>query len=254
MQLSGVFGPKYPCRHLWEFGKDVAIPSTDYDDNWYHVIDGCPNFMQDPYYQKCYQPTKIEDYVMVSETKTGRVYRNKHCAECNRIRNYERLDLRIKCKDMLSMTKLSTQKEREKYVMENCSVMAHLNKKIKGMSHCVPQSKTITKCNKTGSWDIYNKEIVEGCKNNYIGQNTNFIKVPGYYYANVYCFLCNGKSRLHELDTCTISDEGKDDKSDIISLSVILDQNIWVDETVATEEERCQLTHIWDPYMVSLST
>jgi hypothetical protein len=253
MPLSGDFGPKYPCRHLWDFGKDVAVPRAEFGDNWYHVIDACPNFAEDPSYQKCNQPTEIQDYVMVTETRTGRVYRNKHCAECNGIRNYVSLNLRIVCKDMLSMAKLSTQRQREKYVMENCSLMVHLKTKIKGMSHCVPKSETITTCNITGKWDFYNKELDEGCKANNIDRNTIFMNFPGgNYYANVYCYLCNVNSLFHkEVDTCEISNERKDDKSGIISLFVILDANLWTEETVANEGGRCQLTQIWDPYMVS---
>jgi hypothetical protein len=257
MPLSGSVDPKYPCRHLWDFGKNIVALNKNHDFYWYHVIDGCPNLEKAISYLRCYKPTQIQDYVMVTDKKTGRVYRNKHCADCNGIQNYEKLNLRIECEDSDSLMKLVTNHQREKYLMENCSFGAHLSGKIKGPSHCIPQTHLISTCNTTGSWNFYDKEILEGCLAKGSDQSTIFRHVGDDYfeqlahYANVYCFLCNGNFHVKSVETCKQTDEKNGQKSGLIPLHIILDTTILDEDTSTSRETTCHSTQIWDPFTVS---
>jgi hypothetical protein len=113
-------------------------------------------------------------------------------------------------------------------------------------------------CNVTGTWDVYDKEIETRCVVNSYDQNKIFKTFSDsgvFYFANVYCFLCNVNSKVQRVDTCEILEDDKGSKSGIISFRFILDfeSNVWGEGDILPEEKSCHSTHIWDPYTVSVS-
>jgi hypothetical protein len=258
MPLSGLVEPRYPCRHLWHFGKNVGMFEKGIDSYWHHVIDDCAHSEKALAYQRCHNPLAVQDFVMVTDTTTGKVYRNKHCAECNDVWSYVMLKLVVNCKDSLSLTDVSTKEDRENYVMENCSLTSFPPDKRMGVSYCIPDTRVMSTCNVTGTWDVYDKEIETRCVVNSYDQNKifKFFSVSGvFYFANVYCFLCNVNSKVQRVDTCKILEDDKGSKSGMISLNFILDfeSNVWGEETILAEKRACHSTQIWDPYTVSVS-
>jgi hypothetical protein len=225
-----------------------------WSNSWYHVIDGCPDSEKALAYQRCNKPIEVQDFVIVIDTQAGNVYKNKHCAECNNIMNYEKLKLIIDCINPFVLTTFKTHDEREQYVMENCSLRSYPPDRRVGLSYCIPESIVISTCNTSGTWDIYDKDIERGCLVNSYDQNKIFKRFYSsyiQYYANVYCFLCNVDSKEHKIDVCELPDESADDKSGRVSFSFIIDTSEWENDNGLTEQKMCSELQVWDPFMVS---
>ncbi|XP_053403082.1 uncharacterized protein LOC123555935 [Mercenaria mercenaria] len=250
MPLAGFVKPKYPCIPLSHFGKDAVVL---YDRTSYHVITDCLDMVKAIAYPKCFQPSEVQDFVIVSDPRNGRVYRNKHCAECNDVQNYVNWKLRVQCPDMSQLGYVENDKDREKYLMENCSLLPlPLEARSADMSRCVQDSDVISTCNVTGNWDQYDRGIEEACMKTREDQNalfTNYIVDIGIYkyFASVYCYICNVAKHLKKIDVCEIDNDKKYRSGSVSSLSAILVTKMWEDNT-AISNSRCKSTDIWDQY------
>jgi hypothetical protein len=256
MPSSTSVEPKYACKQLWHFGKLVdAMYRAKENDHWYRVVDECPDKTDASSYQKCYTPTEIQDYVIVVDKKNGKLYRNKYCAECNGIHNYDKLNLRVDCPDINyvnSFDKLITE-GRESYIMENCSIVSLPPPRRIGPSRCLPKTKVISECNITGQWDFFDNDIKRGC----ITQGQNMVFKVSYdrfglekHYANVFCFLCNVPSATNKTDICKIIHSVENMKGSMVNFYAILDLNMWGDNELITEDTICDSKQIWDPFSV----
>lgn len=249
MPIIENFVTRYPCQHLWNFGKNTKGVIYDSEISyWHHVIDECPDKRKARLYMKCYNPQEIQDYVIVSDSKTGKLYRNKHCAECNGIKEYVNLKLRVMCPDLLSVTNLNNIVDRDRFLLKHCSLMSFPPAKSFGLSNCVPKSNIISVCNYTEKWDFYDKEIEKGCTTESPFENKVFktrldISKRNIYFANLYCFLCNTATSTAKTDVCDIEKYDIGMKSDFISLFGILDDaQLWETEPV-TVETVCDSTY-----------
>jgi hypothetical protein len=257
MPSSTPVEPKYPCKHLWDFGKlGENMHRTKGDDNWYNVINECPDEIDANPYQKCYTPKDIQDYVIVVDNKKGKLYRNKYCAECNGIKNYDQLNLRIVCpgKNYVSYFDQLKTEERHSYIMENCSIASLPPTWRTGQSRCWPKTEVISACNMTGKWDFYDNDIEKGCMTQ--GQNMVFRVSDRFglenHYANVYCFLCNTPAATNKTDLCKTINTVDNMKTTLVSFYAILDLNAWEDdEAMKKDNTKCDSMQIWDPFSVN---
>lgn len=258
MPYTGFLEPKYPCRHLWHFGRNIeSIPISD-TLNYYHVIDDCPDLSKAFAFKKCYDPTDVDDYVMVYDKDTGNVYRNKHCAECNSIFTYAALKLQAVCENTLpSLANLSSIQGTQSYLIEKCSLKPLPPDNHSSLSKCLPQSEVISLCNYSGKWDFYDKDLEKACLSKTMDQNVIYrgILPTGIryrYFANVYCFLCNVPVGTNINKVCDkINNNNNQMKSRHVTLFAIVDVKLWESIAEIKTGRICHETQIWDHIQVS---
>ena len=244
---------KYPCIHVSEVAKQ--IPGLYLDLNSvlrFHIITNCLDDSQKERYPKCYQPVDTEDFVIVSDQQ-GKVYRNKHCAECNDVHTYESWMLRILCLGVKNIFHIELYEEMEQYFQENCSFLSYPpNQNAGSMSHC--NQNIISECNETGSWEIYDEELEEACNENRENQNAVFRKTDNtlfgdhnVFYSSVYCYFCNEPQSSVKKDQCKVIDLYSSSRSNgLIRIMGKLER-----QTEPSKEQLCKSFDIWDPFQVS---
>ena len=256
MPISGLIEPKYPCRRLSDFGRNVDRLRYGQSNHWYHVIDDCPNLTKTLAFKNCFEPKEVNDYVIVFDPKKEKLYRNKHCAECNGIFRYGEFKIQANCRDILSLlTNLSSIQETQNFLMDMCSLVSFPPDDFTSVSHCLPETEMISTCNKTGVWNFYDDEIEKACLTKRTGQNVLYRSIIGkgtFYrdFANVYCFLCNVPKGTKEINVCD-QDDNDDGKSSRISFHAIIDTKSWREDDEFIKEAMCHPTQIWDSFRVS---
>ena len=112
----------------------------------------------------------------------GTTYRNRFCAMCNNIEDLSSLsswDLEITCGTILQLPDknlLQSIKERQ------CNII-FTPPRDTDVSTCEIVSYSISECNVTGNWEMYDQVLEDGC--------SSFVDPFNQTYANVFCYLCN---------------------------------------------------------------
>lgn len=245
---------KYPCINLLVLNDSSFLSDTD-TNVWYHAIDRCPDMFSNLAHYRCYHPMNLQDLVVVSDPANGKVYKNKHCAICNGVYNYLNWKLKLFCDDIF-LQSFQTTEERDNYIFQNrkkCPVYpVPADEKNTEISRCYPVSQVRGKCNVTGLWDVYDKNIEDACLFNSKNQNVIYTKQASNYffvnlkYRNVYCFLCNSPKNAQRNDLC-LQDGSIDGRISSKSFSVVFDSRLDEDPV---ENYPCKQMEIWDPFRV----
>ena len=164
------------------------------------VIDTCPGTtdrsLKDLCYNESFDFLNSDSYPF----RYG-VYRNKHCAVCNNetVSDYKRLSL------------LVTHCEHETFDINVFRSIAEMQEILR-ISKCnlrfelltkpfmCPDYNTISQCNVTGMWDVWDEEVEMTCKS----YDSKFL-----IFKNIFCYACNvGYSDFSPLvHTCTNHDD-----------------------------------------------
>ena len=127
----------------------------------------------------------------VYDPSTGVNYINANCAECNNAHSYIYWDLRLESIEVRwSLTHcLSLLTSGDNH--GSCAISFTPPKEMDILRHACPHDNTISSCNVTGVWAVYDIELDKACQRwfspilDMIGRIT---------FANIYCALCNGYS------------------------------------------------------------
>ena len=157
----------------------------------YLITDRCPAGEQDIDIQhRCLGMKRItlDDYLWVSDSATGKIFNNHHCAQCHGIENWKTWNIRTQCHididsrfENLTATLLS----------DECNII----NEIPG-EHAAEADKykcytpAISVCNQTGLWKRYDGDVDEACKKNTVP----FFQIDGLnvvIYKNLFCYVCN---------------------------------------------------------------
>ena len=158
-------------------------------------------------------PTPLEYTIPVTDLETGVIYRNTFCAKCNGIVNKNLLlwDMSIECDESLQLPdrNIITQMEGQ-----NCSAVFEplINEavfkhglKAHMISFCDAFEYTISICNVTGLWPVFNTTTDAACN--------SFIDPFNRTYKNYFCYVCNVEHPL-SIDQlfCKYTGEGNIDR------------------------------------------
>ena len=187
--------------------------------------------------------TSFEDLIWVTDTSSGRIYKNKHCAECNGITSYSYWIMKTNCKYTFDARSV-LYNDKCKFEMEPPPT----NKASVGEYIC--EIPTITQCNVTGQWPEYNDTLYRACKSLTLPFRS-FMAV----YKNRYCYLCNkGDLDLRRAGQDECLDDYNTDPNGGLSYTTLLDLKRMEKNKQQKDVEnrlRCRFDQIYDHYLVS---
>ena len=239
-------GPAY--EH--ETCKDTQVNSAGVTNNGlsqnrrrYFVTETCPETVQDDFVmKKCtgIVAETITDLIWVSDPHTNRIYRNRFCAECHGIRQYQAWQISTNCFILLLMGNY-TQNIRA-YPSCRLSVIPP-NRKAYDNQCLVPD---ISTCNETGLWQTKDSITETLCNSHSLMFVEQFL-FGSWVYRNVFCFKCNSHPGTPVGDICD-SFEANDGTRTDTSFTAIL--NIFEADDKLPEERRCEMDEVEDPLKV----
>ncbi|KAL4235562.1 hypothetical protein ACF0H5_003958 [Mactra antiquata] len=196
---------KYPCVDL---SKYLNIPRrlTAFDFAMgYRMVDDCPSFELSSLYPKCFVLEDLEDFIVVSDPITDRVYKNKHCALCNGVRHYTQWKLKTDC-GIYTQKPYTTLSQWYSYIARTCRLTPLPPAWTDGLSvKCNLFPERTKKCNSTGRWKQQNQDVQYACEteNQYTSSLLySEIGAKVIYYENAYCKLCNTENDEVWPDLC----------------------------------------------------
>ena len=203
----------------------------------------------------CEKPGKnglIETLIPVKSA--GEHYRNKFCAYCNGVPVSAELKawkMEITCKDPLFQEIYD--RNLLAILEENrCNIFYKLPDGERYPEQCIAHSYTISKCNVTGLWPVYNSTIDKGC--------SSFMDAFNITYRNYYCYLCNTDNPLPRDEWKCKESKGQGGTAEppfvaILDLSVINRMEQTTDELECddkTEYEDKKLVSLKSSYQIEL--
>lgn len=244
---------KYPCVDLTElhnYPRNLTL--TLRMDVRFRIVDDCPNSSLDRQYRRCNHPLDIEDFVAVSSKTNDRLYKNKHCALCNGVKEFIYWDLVTDC-DQIRLSDFSSFEERDKYLLQHCAIAPFPPFESASRQYrCYKLSLSVAKCNITGVWDNEDILLKNACESKMASKNTLFFQRHNHYwlFQNVYCYICNTKTPHRVSNNCydlTMEPDAKHPGA--FSLFSLLDM---YKHDLPPPHHQCLINQIWDPFEVSV--
>ena len=245
-----------PDKELMNEPRQPIVPCLDShtprskDSNslkgFYRVIDSCPGSEGISYPKtKCNRNnrTSVEDFIWVSD-KTGRIYRNIHCAKCHGINETIQWQLQTTCYDIM---KANFGNLKEALLSAKCNIINTVPEDLEHITakyECISPSKlTYSSCNESGFMTNYAPEVETACE-----QSSWPFKLHLHLAKNIFCVMCNV-----DLHVYTATNDGLCTFTDIRSrktlITFLIDyKRIAVD--IAEKESICNLDEIFDEIMV----
>ena len=165
----------------YNYHNDVDIP----EDYW--MVTKChPNYSNTAVIQLCKNPGldgSLESVIPVILVATDEVYRNKFCVLCNNIELHDNIiywNLDIYADKFLRFPQenlLTTVRSKRE------NIFFRPPKFIAKPQPCYMPDYTISKCNETGLWDLYDAETELACN--------SFIDPYNRTFKNIFCYKCN---------------------------------------------------------------
>ena len=216
----------------------------------YYIIDTCPDKeTSEAVVEKCSGESKesLEDFVWVTDSDTGRIYRNKFCAGCHGVTNFVLWDLSTDCSAVVND---ASNFRSVKTLPNECRLLVSPPKDMKAMARmCLLPS--VSSCNITGNWqtNMYDANIEEKCE----ASESPFIESSRFLtrvYRNPFCYLCNNSPLKVKADVCS-------DFRDLIHRGVGSEFLALLDHRVLRETpkerakaERCAIDEVYEPIQV----
>ena len=154
----------------------------------YQLISVCNSSSPDPTIRDLCENPDVDTYLdtlfPVTDHSSNLVYRNQYCALCDEYADLEKVSqwvMDIECDKTVALTH-----ERMYHIIKEhqCNVTFMAPPKI-AVETCIPY--TISTCNETGLWRVYNETLDTACQ--------IFVDPFNFTYKNVFCFLCNIDTR-----------------------------------------------------------
>ena len=217
----------------------------------YLIADRCPageQVMPDIQH-KCLgiNRTTLDDYVWVSDTGTGKIFQNHHCAQCHGIKNWKTWNIRTQCNDV---NDTSFENLTATLFSEECNIINEIPEETAAeieKHRCFTPA--ISVCNQTGLWKHYSDDVAEACQKNTVP----FFQTDGLnliIYKNLFCYVCNTGDASSAEMVCPrmINDSNRFSGS---SFNALIDYN-GIKEGHVTSSV-CAVDQIRDKYMVSVT-
>ena len=218
----------------------------------YLITDNCPASEQDKIIQhKCLgaDKTTLDDYVWVSDAATGRIYQNYHCAQCHGIKTWKNWNIRTLCS---RITDDSFQNLTETLFSEECNIINEVSEELAREAEEYRCYKpTITVCNQTGQWQLYDAAVDEACKRNtvpFFQIDEKLLKMV--IYNNLFCYVCNTDA-IDNADMVCPSIKG-DNRISPTSFSALIDFMEGQEDTKMAASA-CEINQIYDKYAVRIN-
>ena len=139
---------------------------------------------------KCEKPRldpTFDFIVPVTDASSNVVYRNIFCAHCNGITDSSDLriwDFELGCDDVLQLPEKNILSKMEEF---NCSIMFNPPVDLY-LEYCSIPSYSISRCNETGLWPVYDAMTDLACN--------AFMDPFNFTYKNYFCYACNVRTPL----------------------------------------------------------
>lgn len=215
----------------------------------YFVIDRCPedhfnNFIN----SQCggINKTDVEDFLWVSDSTTGKIYQNYHCAVCHEVKDWVTWQLRTMCRSSLQFSFASLSEfpfnDRCNIINEAPETLAEVTARYQCY---IPD---ISNCNVTGFWKHYNKDIEMGCQS-FTQMYFETIEIYGVIksYKNMFCYLCNTDDGTIVQDLCLVSNLPT--RSKIPRFNVLIN---FKRKDSLLDNPLCPIDEYYDMYVVSV--
>ncbi|XP_033752037.1 uncharacterized protein LOC117335889 [Pecten maximus] len=193
------------------------------------VVSKCYNVTDTPYLLNSCQDGGTDAsfaHVPITSSQSGIMYRNVYCFLCNEGRAllpstnfagdvhislsqemYEALDLKLECDFLIKYEEFYLLSELiknvEHKVQNHGNAICTIRFPTYGIGNRL-QVSTVSICNITGQWDVYDADIKWACEN-YIPDITFFFQDGITEYRNIFCKICNSNSTSKiTIDTCSV--------------------------------------------------
>ena len=159
--------------------------------NSYFIINRCPAVELDINVKdKCLgiDKTKLDEYIWVSDTISGKIFQNHHCAKCHGIKDWTSWNIRTQCSRIYDTSFVNITAT---LYSDDCNIITEAPDELAAKTNndrCY--TPTITVCNQTGLWSSYDVYVDEECKRN----TAPYFQTDGLdmnIYKNIFCFVCN---------------------------------------------------------------
>ena len=179
---------RYKCANPNVYKYDERHNSTRNQSIGYQLISVCNSSSPDPTIRDlCENPdadTYLDTLFPVTDHSSKLAYRNQYCALCDEYAVLETISqwvMDIECDKPVALTH-----ERMYHIIKErqCNVTFKAPPNIPAKT-CILY--TISTCNETGLWRVYNETLDTACQ--------LFVDPFNFTYKNVFCFLCNIDAR-----------------------------------------------------------
>lgn len=149
-----------------------------------NIISSCPVDTVEYVLKECTRKRSKVDLLLnppVTNSELSVTYMNEYCALCNKVGNVKKWNAKFRCLNDTDFNYLSTFQEIiQLAIKESCNVGYDFDEHY----DCLPESdKLVSKCNVSGSWLEYDKQINQACQRSYLA--------PIGIFKNMYCAMCN---------------------------------------------------------------
>ena len=221
-----------------------------YGIKFYYITGSCPARETDQDIQHgCLgtNRTTLDDYVWVFDAATGKIFQNRHCAECHGIKAWEPFNISAHC---INTVDNSFDNLTSSLLSNDCNIINEISDGHAAMTEtyrCFTPA--ISSCNQTGQWRKYDVDIDAACQRNTVPFfQPNFNKMI--IYKNIFCYVCNVELISGADLVCPII------HTDGRFTGTSFDALINYKDASQTEEKSvdsvCTVDQIYDKYMVGL--
>ena len=233
--------------------KTISTSRGNGEIDRYRVVDYCPEENSDSELaSKCSgeNQSSLEEYLWVSENKTGLTFQNRFCAECNRIKDIVTWQFLTDCSQIIFQN-LSLINDAS-FFPDACSIINVVPDSVKDtverfrcfLSH-------FSTCNETGLWQHYDMQIEIACgmyTSNFIFFTKASLHVP--IYKNVFCFVCNEANTADTVTLCPVQEVER--RRQTIPFTVLIDFDVVQTlKNTDTSTAICNIDEVHDTFMVS---
>jgi hypothetical protein len=168
------------CRNLIIYSSNNTIKL----ENKYAIVSNCPTGADTSLLHLCTQSRGIEDGLLfppVTSTTYLLTFKNKFCALCNGIEQFIPWKLHFTCDIKFNFT-TTVNEIVTTAIKHQCSISYIPEQSFSEKVKPCRKSLLINKCNVTGTWEQYNRNVEYAC-----GKLNN----PFLPYKNIFCYMCN---------------------------------------------------------------
>ena len=196
------------CRNIIIYSSNNTIKL----ENKYAIVSKCPKGADTSLLHLCTKSRDIEDgllYPPVTSTTYLLTFKNKFCALCNDIKQFIPWKLNFTCDIKFNFT-TTVNEIVTTAIKHQCSISYIPGQSLSDKVKPCKESLLINKCNVTGTWEQYNRNVEYAC-----GRLNN----PLPPYRNIFCYMCNPPkmSQFVPIHNCNVTGlwEKRDENIDI---------------------------------------
>lgn len=213
----------------------------------YYIIDKCPDSEKDENIRRACSKelvNSLEDLIWVSDTASGKIYQNLHCASCNNISTWRMWNIRTDCETVLDANFANLSDVIFTGVCEIINEPPDDEHIIADNFKCLIPS--ISVCNQTGLWRQYDEDIALACaKYNFSFVESRVFSRYMIVYKNPFCYVCNKDNQFTADTLCPTWEGGR--HSDV-SFNALIDFTKIQKEPAPVS--KCLPDEMYDKYMV----